>query len=522
MKRIILLAVIGWLFLTVYSVHAQNQQIDFRTNWDTTRVLKNPNKGWYHHQLDNGILKYPIKNDSIFASFPGMDHIYLRLAWSYLEPKEGEFDWSYIDRVVGKYVPKGYKISFRITCSETGKYPDYVGEETDGVQYATPSWVEKAGAKGTFLELIEEKIKIWVPKWDDPVYLAKLNQFHKAFAARYDGKPWVSYVDVGSIGDWGEGHTGSSTHIPPTISEMKANMDIYLRNYKKSQLVLCYNYLVAGISKKEEQEIYQYAISHGITIRCDSTLVEGYVHSFPLTWSVSHPQYYDLFYLNLPVIMEIGHYNDVKRNGHWLGKNGERIIPELISSDDSIRASKNYGETLNREIKTSGADIFRGAIRTMHATYIGYHGYAEEWLADNPDLAKELANLCGYWYFPVNASVPGNMIIGENTISLEWYNKGVAPAYHVFSLTLKFEAAKPENSFELSLDDSGNKNWLPEKIKVEKYKFAIPPKTKKGQYKLSFKLTDKTNEKGQDIQLGLKEESIGSQGFVDLAEVSIQ
>jgi len=493
-----------FLFIFIISahvpVHAQDQRIDFTIQWDTVRVLKNPYKGWYHHLLDNGIDKYAIKNDSIFASFPGMDHVYLRLAWSYLEPKEGEFDWSYIDRVVEKYVPKGYKISFRISCSETGRYPGSVGEQVDGVQYATPSWVEKAGAKGTIFDRGEGRTKSWIPKWDDPVFLEKLDQFHKAFAARYDGKPWVSYVDIGSIGDWGEGHTSSSTKVPPTMSDVKASMDIYLKNYKKSQLVVCYGYFFWGKLKNEEKELYQYAISKGITVRSDSGLLPGYLQEFLSTWGISHTEYYDPLYLKKPIILETTHYQSVKNPGYWLGKNGEIIIPDL---------------------KVSGANIFRGEIKIMHATYIGYHGYAEDWLADNPDLARELANLCGYWYFPVKATVPGKMIKGENSISIEWLNKGVAPAYNVFSMVLRFESEKTENSFDLLLENSGNMNWLPGKFQVEKYLFAIPSKTQKGRYKLMFKLVDQATEKRQDIQLGLKEKSIGSQGFIYLGKVSV-
>lgn len=35
------------------------------------------------------------------------------------------------------------------TCKETGTYPGSVGQQHNGVMYATPVWVEKAGAKGT-------------------------------------------------------------------------------------------------------------------------------------------------------------------------------------------------------------------------------------------------------------------------------------------------------------------------------------------------------------------------------------
>ena len=479
-------------------VHSQDQRIDFKSKWDTTRILKNPYKGWYHHLLDNGIKKYAITDDSLFASFPGMDHIYLRLAWSYLEPKDGEFDWTDIDRVVGKYVPKGYNISFRITCSETGSYPDNVGEQTEGVNYATPGWVRKAGAKGTVVD--NGKIKFWVPKWDDPVYLQKLDQFHKAFAARYDGQPWVSYVDIGSIGDWGEGHTSFSTKITPTISEVKANIDIYLKNYKKSQLVANDDMISEGRNEKDIQELYQYAVSNGITFRDDSPLVDWYFHHTLKTSTITNPKFYDPLYFKKPIILEMEHYRAVKKNGNWLGKNGETLIPEF---------------------KISGADVLRGALKTMHATYIGYHGYPEIWLTENPELTRELANLCGYWYFPVKATIPGKIRKGENFISIEWLNKGVAPAYKGFSMILRFEGGKPENSFDLLFEDSGNRNWLPDKSNMQKYRFMIPSNAQKGQYKLSFKLFDQTNEKRQDIQLGLKEDTIGYQGFIYLGKVSL-
>ncbi|MCC6355130.1 MAG: hypothetical protein IT577_14660, partial [Verrucomicrobiae bacterium] len=53
---------------------------------DAARALKNPHKGWYHHYPDNHISKYEIARDADLLEFPGMDHLYLRLAWAYLEP----------------------------------------------------------------------------------------------------------------------------------------------------------------------------------------------------------------------------------------------------------------------------------------------------------------------------------------------------------------------------------------------------------------------------------------------------
>lgn len=479
-------------------VNAQDQEIDFKSQWDTVRVLKNPYKGWYHHLLDNGTAIYAIQNDSIFESFPGMDHLYLRLAWSYLEPQEGKFDWHYIDDVVKKYVPRGYKISFRITCSETGGYPDHFGELSEGILYATPSWVQEAGAKGVIHD--NKKTKTWIPKWDDPVFLAKLDQFHKAFARRYDGQPWVRYVDIGSIGDWGEGHTTSTTNIPITISEVKASIDIYLKYYKKSQLVLCYGYVFWSKPKKDELELFQYALSKGITLRSDSSLVGWYLQNYLKTWTVSHPHYWDPLYIQKPIVFEMGHYRSVKRGGNWLGRNGADTI-------------EKYGY--------SGATIMRKAIETMHATYIGYHGYAEDWLADNPDLTKELANLCGYWYFPGSASFPSILNRGENELSIIWFNKGIAPAYNEFHLILRFESEDSKNSFNMLPIYSGNKSWLPGISKTEKYQLEIPLQAPKGGYRVKFKLVDQAGENSQPVQVGLKESAIDTNGFVELGKVEV-
>lgn len=497
MKNLSLFLIFGFLFAC--NLHKQAPQtIDFKAQWDTLRVLKNPHKGWYHHLLDNGIDKYTISNDSLFETFPGMDHLYLRLAWSYLEPSEGQFDWHRIDEVVDKYVPLGYHISFRISSKETGTFPGSVGQEVNGVQYATPAWVQKSGAKGTVA--VNGGIRSWAPKWDDAVYLEKLDNFHRAFAQRYDGKSWVSYVDIGSIGEWGEGHTHFSTKLPPTVEEVKANIDIFLKYYHKSQLVVTDDLLYYGKAEVDVKILLDYAVSNGISLRDDSPLVDWYMDQNMDTWSVSHPQFYDPLYLKKPIVFELQHYGEVKKDGNWLGRNGSGIIAK-------------YGY--------SGAQVMRKAIETMHATYIGYHGYAEQWLADNPELTDELANFCGYWYFPVRASFPAKMNRVNNEISITWMNKGIAPAYNAYELVLKFESENPDKSFILLPRDSGNKNWLPGISKTENYNFELPDQANEGSYTLKFRVEEISEEKNQVIQLGINESMIDEDGFVKLGNVKI-
>ena len=62
---------------------------------DTGMALVNPGMGWVLHFYDNSLSNYGTKlapSDTV-DDFPGLSVVYLRLAWSYLEPEEGKFDW---------------------------------------------------------------------------------------------------------------------------------------------------------------------------------------------------------------------------------------------------------------------------------------------------------------------------------------------------------------------------------------------------------------------------------------------
>ena len=104
---------------------------------DTGRALVNPGMGWQFHHYDNNIRNYGVNLDpsDTVDEFPGLSSIYLRLAWSYIEPEEGKFNWSIVDTPAARWIAKGKQVAFRFTCSE-------------GSAYATPEWVRKAGAKG--------------------------------------------------------------------------------------------------------------------------------------------------------------------------------------------------------------------------------------------------------------------------------------------------------------------------------------------------------------------------------------
>ena len=214
-------------------------------------------------------------NDSL-PDFPGLNDIYLRLAWSYLEPEEGVYNWSVIDSIIDRWVAWGHPISFRITCKETE------------IEYATPEWVRKASAKGNFIEHPELDVKAWAPDYGNPIFLAKLENFHKAFADRYDGKPWVEYIDIGSIGEWGEGHTAYSGWNDVPVDVAKKHIDLHKRYYKKSILIISDDIIgQRDTDNGSDYEIYRYCLENGIGFR-ETTAVM--CHGIKI-WDLALPAY---------------------------------------------------------------------------------------------------------------------------------------------------------------------------------------------------------------------------------------
>jgi hypothetical protein len=95
--------------------------------------------------------------------------------------------------------------------------------------------VRKAGTKGYFYRYrtgIDPQGTNWEPDFDDPVFLQKLEHFLAAAGARYDGSPDLAFIDVGTLGAWGEGHTVPSTRRPYSSATALRQIDLYHKYFR--------------------------------------------------------------------------------------------------------------------------------------------------------------------------------------------------------------------------------------------------------------------------------------------------
>lgn len=360
---------------------------------DTGAALINPGMGWMFQHYDNDIQRYTVDLEPSDAvdEFPGVSSVYIRLAWSYLEPEEGRFNWTLVDSAMQRWVAKGKQVAFRFTTSE--------GRASEA--YATPRWVEQAGAKGYHLKgagQIDAAGPVWEPDFDDPVFLAKLDRFLAAAAARYDGNPDVAFIDVGSFGVWGEGHTIASTRLPYSAATIRRHIDLHRKHFRHTLLVANDDFALQG----RGLETLGYARDRGLALRDDSILVQGGERAYYHAYAAHN------FWPRVPVVLECEHYGGSKKRGAW-----------------------------------QDGHLYLQAIEDYHASYATVHWYPREFLKDNRALIDRINLRLGYRLQLEEASWPSEATAGSPiALGYRWRNAGVAPCLPGGHPAITFKDAK--------------------------------------------------------------------------------
>ena len=293
--------------------------------------------------------------------------------WNDLNPAKGVYNWDEIDAMLDACEAHGLTYGIRIM-----PYSSYLAEDY------VPQWVYDAGAQKYTAESRDNPgEEIVFPKWDDPVYLQAHKDFVKALAKQYDGDPRVEFVDVRPFGDYGEWHNsfavGDAKYMP-SLEIQKDMLDYYAAAFQKSLLVLPSN---------ARGEIYQYALSVGITKRDD-----GLISTPNVEWSLL-PTYR----ANMPVI-------------------GENYWPYAWARD-TVRENEyslvNWTPQRFREtIEIPHMSVF-ALDQDSHCSY--------EFYQEQKAVIDEMCNKIGYNFTVTSAARYGNKL------AVRIKNTGLAPAY---------------------------------------------------------------------------------------------
>ena len=352
----------------------------------TKEALVNPGMGWVYYHYDNSNWNYGAftRPGDTLDWFPGASVIYFRLPWADLEPEEGKFRWDVIDTYAQSWIAAGKQVAFRFTCSESS------------YRYAVPKWVEDAGAKGRLYPYKGDRDhELWEPDFLDPVFLGKLGNFLAAAAAKWNGNPALAFIDVGSFGMWGEGHTGYTSKLDRqrTHEIALAHAKLYRRHFDRSYVVISDD-VGKDSSRSEDNEVMKALRDLGVGFRDDSIMVDS---------RANHRQFFhDLWArkfaeAGLPVILEPRHYRPV--------------APSLDVT--------NWYE----------GGLLESTVANR-ASYQGIHWWPDDFLKANRKEIDEVNLRRGYRFELREASWPDEAANGAGIeIAAEWVNVGVdAPA----------------------------------------------------------------------------------------------
>ncbi len=451
---------------------------------DDKTVLNNPHKGWYWHYYDNGF-KRPIYRDKTsenetYANFPGLNHLYLRIDWADVQPEPDVFDWNEIDTVIDKWSKLGYHFTFRVCCNET--WPIQC--------FAAPKWLYDMGCNGGFYQRGEngaEKVAdcegCWEPDYSDPMFLKYLDLFLKGFAEKFDGNPLIEYIDVGSYGCWGEGHTYYGSKKCFGLKTLKTHAALHAKHFKNTKIIVNDDFLkqLYGRPDEESRELIDYCYSLGFGIRDDSVLVGAW--DYKEYHNVEHPDLYKKFSKHTPADIELAHYHHYTQEQ---AKGGLRAIE---------------------------------AARGCNVTFMGFHGYPDEWLNENYYVTEYLANRLGYWYL-VNRVMHNDTAIADapSMLELEWENAGFARCYTKYTLYVKYTNTDTGEKFVYEHNDFDNRLIMPQSKMTVRIFSKLVPEMKPGKYNISILLAEGKT----PIKLGFKECCCESDGYYKISDIILE
>ena len=389
-------------------------------------VLANPGMGWqtFHRFADEDPNLHGIPTGAA----------YLRFGWKELEPEEGRIDFAQFDGLLAHARKAGQKLGFRVMIAASG-----------GSGYA-PEWLRAKGVAG-WEYTSEGRDRVWAPDLADPVVKHAHARLLRELGARYDGHHDLDYIDMGSVGLWGEWHMSGTQQVEnkrevplPSPARRQEIIDEYITSFPKTPKLM----LIGDVDGMK------HAVGRHCGWRADCL---GDMGGFSCTWNHMENLY-------KPRIEETGageawQHAPVAWESCW-------DMRKWVEEGWDVPFILNYGLELHGSYLNNKSAPITEAMR--------------------PEIDRFLRKL-GYRFVLRSVEHPATAAAGQAvTVKMAWANVGVAPPYHDYRLGLRL--AGPQGKRVLATTGTSLRGWLPGERAVTA-ELAIPADLPKGEYELS-------------------------------------
>ena len=311
--------------------------------------------------------------------------VYADLTWREFEPTEGHFDFETFEtkNQLTRWQEEGKRIVFRFVLDvpRSERHMDI------------PDWLfEKINGDGTFYQ--SEYGQGFSPNYENPIIIEYHKKAIHALGDAYGSTDFFAYIELGSLGHWGEWHIDDNANIPPLPDENIRNHYVlhYLRAFPHTHLLLRRPFNVAAQS--------DLGLFNDMTGNEESTL----------QW--------------LDWIQFGGSYDQTdETNGLSPMPEAWKTAPIGGEQDPSLSDEMIYGENLQQSINL---------LRQSHTTFIGPSGPYDVPVNDPIQSGIDLAlSSIGYRLFIKETKFHYHPIFSQKVkVEILFGNNGIAPLYY--------------------------------------------------------------------------------------------
>ena len=308
--------------------------------------------------------------------------VYADLTWREIEPEEGVFDfYGFEQRMqLDRWRQEGMRVVFRFVMDKPG----------DITHMDIPDWLYgKINGDGEFYD--NQYGKGFSPNYANPILI----QYHRlvitALGNRYGADGFFAFVELGSLGHWGEWHES------PELMQLPAESirDKYVRDY-----------------------VDAFQGTHLLMRR-----------PFTITRDLSLGLYNDM--TGSPADTS-GWFDWIQNGGDYLPGEKNTLVPMKEGWIFAPIGGEQAPTLSNEELYSTDLETTLQLLKDSHTSFIGPGGPYKVVAGGSlqPGLDRVMATI-GYRIFIEEAELPLTVkAVGDSPIKLEFSNAGIAPFYY--------------------------------------------------------------------------------------------
>ena len=331
--------------------------------------------------------------------------VYVDITWREWEPKEGQYAFKEVweENNLTRWRQEGKHIVLRFICDKPG----------DEAHMDIPDWLYEETKDGEFYDIAYGKG--YAPEYENELFIEKHREAILAMGEAFKECGMVAYVEMGSLGHWGEWHmlyTEGTTRIP------------------------------------SEEIRKQY--------------VAAYEEAFPYAHIMARRPFAETAELGLGLFNDMtGHLEDTKEWLEWIAGGGTYDQPlkeEKLTAQPEVwkkapiggefTSSLSYEEMLDADLEQT-----LSLLQQSHTTFIGPKVPILEEVTEYQSGVNEVLKTIGYRYGVVKSVLSRFKWETQGTLTLTVENGGIAPIYFPWKMYLYvYEGAERIERIEVPVD----------------------------------------------------------------------